>query len=119
MSYQRLLSIVSHLGGPDISPRDVEWVTDLPAGKQLMGWLENQLIVDLDVERGHNEMDWVAWEDITLERAEISSYVPPYNEVANIVYFGSLRTAEAFRLISSIESAPPDHPVYTRPSKIK
>jgi hypothetical protein len=75
MTSQKLFSTISRLGGPDISPGEVEWVTDLPAGKQLMEWLENQLMDDSDAKRGHSETDWVAWKDIALERNEFSSCV--------------------------------------------
>lgn len=72
MTIQKFLSVVFRLGGPDISPEEIEWATDLPAGKQLMEWFENQLVNEPE---GHNEMDLVAWKDIALERNEFSSYV--------------------------------------------
>lgn len=72
---QRLVSMISRLGGPDISPEEIEWATDLPAGKNLLEWFTNQFPNDLSVGGGWSETDWVAWKDITLEREEFSSYV--------------------------------------------
>ena len=39
----RVLELVSHLGGPRILPEEIEWATDIPAGKQLLEWLASQL----------------------------------------------------------------------------
>lgn len=79
MASNKLLSIISRLGGPDIAHEEIEWVTDLPAGKQLVEWLESQMVEHSGAETDHNEMVWVAWKDIALEKDESSSYVSSHN----------------------------------------
>lgn len=37
-----LITLVSALGGPTVDPKDIEWATDLPAGKKLIEWLVEQ-----------------------------------------------------------------------------
>lgn len=39
----RFSDIVSCLGGPAVTPSDIEWVVDLPAGKQLVDWIVAQV----------------------------------------------------------------------------
>ena len=43
---EHLVSTISHLGGPTIHPVDIEWATDLPAGKKLVEWLADQLMLE-------------------------------------------------------------------------
>lgn len=62
-----------------VSPPEIEWAIDLQAGKQLIGWLADQL--DGDAEAGVegpaiDRMRRAASKDIALER-EVLSYVCP------------------------------------------
>lgn len=66
---EQLVSIVSHLGGPKVTSGDIEWATDLPAGKKLIDWLASQVDDSEDVDyKTHASL-----RDIALEREEISS----------------------------------------------
>lgn len=40
---QKLCTIVSCLGGPAYTPNELEWVTQVPSGKALIGWIAAQL----------------------------------------------------------------------------
>ena len=42
----RALEIISHLGGPECSPDELQWAMDIPAGKQLLEWLASQTTND-------------------------------------------------------------------------
>ena len=39
-----VLQLVSHLGGPECIPEDLDWAVDIPAGKQLLEWLASQTL---------------------------------------------------------------------------
>ena len=39
----RVLTLVSHLGGPSCTEDELKWATDIPAGKELLDWLAGQL----------------------------------------------------------------------------
>jgi hypothetical protein len=63
---EKLISMVSHLGGPQISAVDIEWATDIPAGRRLIEWFTSQLdegLTDEVVMRASLEM-------ISLEEVE-------------------------------------------------
>jgi hypothetical protein len=66
-----LLSLmILNLGGPDIQPSDMEWATDLPAGKALLEWFADQ--VDIEVGGEGRGVDLQAClEMIALEDEEV------------------------------------------------
>ena len=39
----RVLTLVSHLGGPSCTEDELKWAADIPAGNELLGWLAGQL----------------------------------------------------------------------------
>ena len=39
-----VLQLVPHLGGPECTPEDLDWASDIPAGKQLLEWLASQTL---------------------------------------------------------------------------
>ena len=39
----RVLTLVSHLGGPICTEDELKWAADIPAGKELLDWLAGQL----------------------------------------------------------------------------
>ncbi|GBE80771.1 hypothetical protein SCP_0304900 [Sparassis crispa] len=42
-SAQKFSALLQYLGGPNCSPEEVTWATDLPAGSAFLGWLADQL----------------------------------------------------------------------------
>jgi len=43
-------TIVSLLGGPELNPKDIDWASDLPAGRKLLEWLVSQVQPELEDE---------------------------------------------------------------------
>ena len=39
----QVLKMITHLGGPECSPEELQWAMDIPAGKQLLEWLASQV----------------------------------------------------------------------------
>lgn len=72
---EKLVSLVSHLGGRTISSREIDWVYDIPAGKQLLEWfvapLDNWSEAGDDDEADHRHN--VVLKDVALEPEELSS----------------------------------------------
>ena len=72
--------IVSHLGGPPITPADIEWALDFSAGKALIEWVADQFRIANgeveDVEEGMDSLRYrSAFESIALEDEEVQMYV--------------------------------------------
>ncbi|KAK7691842.1 hypothetical protein QCA50_005246 [Cerrena zonata] len=51
----RLCAIVNNLGGPEIQPKDIDWVHDVPAGKHLLEWMSNQSLDELNEDQRDEE----------------------------------------------------------------
>ena len=118
--------MISRLGGPDISPEEIEWATDLPAGKNLLEWFTNQFPNDLSVGGGWSETDWVAWKDINIRTRGI--FVVRSHLIGSIKnhslrdHLDSLKHAEAFALVHSLAPSTSRHSTvstYTLPSEIE
>lgn len=60
MSSTALITILDHLGGPQLTEADVSWISDLPAGKSLLDFLASQVEIQGTVALG----------DIALEKEE-------------------------------------------------
>ncbi|KAJ7125278.1 hypothetical protein C8R44DRAFT_875095 [Mycena epipterygia] len=43
-------TIVSLPGGPELNPEDIDWASDLPAGRKLLEWLVSQVQPELEDE---------------------------------------------------------------------
>lgn len=89
-SSSTVTNIVSALGGPIIEPANIDWATELPAGKRLVEWLASQLSLPTDVD-GHalneTEVDFytrVALNRIALEDEEVRVCVFLFHDQSTI-----------------------------------
>ncbi|KAJ7125280.1 hypothetical protein C8R44DRAFT_782778 [Mycena epipterygia] len=113
-----ITTIVSLLGGPELNPEDIDWASDLPAGRKLLEWLVSQVQPELDgtgVEFGpiRAALQAIALEDDELRMLHAtgkgaigesgprvpSGYVPPWRLRAKEHYMG----VEASRLETETE----------------
>ena len=120
---EKLASIVSHLGGPEISPLEIDWALDLPAGKRLIEWLVDQLDEDVEtdtVDDGDSgRLYRAALKDIALDRQELSLYV--FRLGTAMLYISNvcadrLKEAETLGPVNSSLLGAKD---YTLPSEIR
>ncbi|KIK69023.1 hypothetical protein GYMLUDRAFT_236888 [Collybiopsis luxurians FD-317 M1] len=87
---QKLCNIISYLGGPSYSPDELEWATRIPAGKNLIGWLADQLPSDGDIAFQRAALSRIALhvEEVKLlrqsennhpksDKVNVSAYIPP------------------------------------------
>ncbi|ESK97224.1 hypothetical protein Moror_17880 [Moniliophthora roreri MCA 2997] len=67
-----LTSIVASLGGPNISPKDIEWVMQVERGRNIVEWLASQVkeVADLDGEDSEEKLR-AALSQIALEKEEV------------------------------------------------
>lgn len=83
---EKLIEIVTFLGGSRVTPEEIEWAIDLPAGEQLVEWLVAQVeggAVTAVVDTSNDEPEVrdayrAALKDISLEPEEILSCVVLY-----------------------------------------
>ena len=71
----QLATLISTLGGPLISPADIEWAVDLPTGEKLLEWVAAQLqnvVVEGTDERWSRQ---AALYNIALEAGEVEMCV--------------------------------------------
>lgn len=73
---QKLVSVISYLGGPNITSGDIDWAIDLPAGKRLIEWLADQVDDEQVSNAGDSGVErryYVALKSVALEQEESSS----------------------------------------------
>ncbi|KAF7979029.1 hypothetical protein HWV62_44013 [Athelia sp. TMB] len=107
---ENLIKIATHFGGRRMNLEDIEWATDLPAGKRLVDWIAAQLDPDVEQDgagggvRTHSALQLaVSLKDVSLESEEISS----------------LRLLKSKNLSQLSANAPVDLSEYSRPSEIR
>ncbi|THH21859.1 hypothetical protein EUX98_g8259 [Antrodiella citrinella] len=69
---EKFCAITKSLGGPDIAPADIEWANDIPAGRDLLKWIADQLY-DTDVSATDSPFI-PALHSIALEHEEVKLY---------------------------------------------
>ncbi|KAJ3810608.1 hypothetical protein F5876DRAFT_41461 [Lentinula aff. lateritia] len=87
---QKLCTIVSCLGGPAYTPNELEWVTQVPSGKALIGWIAAQLYSEDDENSGQAVLSRIALEAEEVKllqdsrprvnsnvEVDLSNYIPP------------------------------------------
>ncbi|KAJ3863395.1 hypothetical protein EV359DRAFT_43212 [Lentinula novae-zelandiae] len=87
---QKLCTIVSCLGGPAYTPNELEWVTQVPSGKALIGWIAAQLHSEDDENLGQAALSRIALEAEEVKllqdskpransdvEIDFSNYIPP------------------------------------------
>ncbi|KAL0072516.1 hypothetical protein AAF712_000279 [Marasmius tenuissimus] len=83
-SITKVTSIVSSLGGPQISPPDLEWALELEGGKRLFDWLASQLSTvypsEGTYELGEAARIRAALSTIALEDEEVNGLKQPGTE---------------------------------------
>ncbi|KAK1235524.1 hypothetical protein PQX77_001249 [Marasmius sp. AFHP31] len=83
-SITKVTSIVSSLGGPQISPPDLEWALELEGGKRLFDWLASQLSTayprEVTYELGEAVRIKAALSTIALEDEEVHGLNKPGTE---------------------------------------
>ncbi|KAJ7593738.1 hypothetical protein C8J56DRAFT_1160524 [Mycena floridula] len=101
----KIINIISSLGGPSIEQTDIQWATELPAGKKLIEWLASQIdgddISDDAVGASLGQIAFEAEEIRLLEHfslmepAEVavaavpSGYVPPSRQRSHAAYLNN------------------------------
>jgi predicted phosphohydrolase len=78
---EKVTAVVSQLGGPIVAPEDIAWALDLPAGRELLQFLADQIqgTEMAQTEKGGNDRtryDSAALRGIALEGDELKSCVP-------------------------------------------
>ncbi|KAH7876738.1 uncharacterized protein C8R40DRAFT_1169252 [Lentinula edodes] len=87
---QKFCTIVSCLGGPAYTPNELEWVTQVPSGKALIGWIAAQLHSEDDENSGQAVLSRIALEAEEVKllqdskpransdvEVDFSNYIPP------------------------------------------
>ncbi|KDQ20118.1 hypothetical protein BOTBODRAFT_27530 [Botryobasidium botryosum FD-172 SS1] len=71
---QQLVRMIEELSGPTISPPDIEWALDVPAGRQLLDWVTRQVHIPEQPRSGagaeHGTDHSILWK-IALEKGEL------------------------------------------------
>ncbi|KAF8828744.1 hypothetical protein HHX47_DHR3000178 [Lentinula edodes] len=69
----KFCTIVSCLGGPAYTPNELEWVTQVPSGKALIGWIAAQLHSEDDENSGQAVLSRIALEaeEVKLSRTAL------------------------------------------------
>ncbi|KAJ7099451.1 hypothetical protein B0H15DRAFT_820305 [Mycena belliarum] len=71
---ETITTTVSLLGGPNLSPQDIDWALDLPAGRRLLEWLVSQVDLGLPPAKDGtcaSEQLHAALQAISIEDAEL------------------------------------------------
>ncbi|KAJ3908856.1 hypothetical protein F5879DRAFT_998372 [Lentinula edodes] len=92
---QKFCTIVSCLGGPAYTPNELEWVTQVPSGKALIGWIAAQLHSEDDENSGQAVLSRIALEAEEVKllpdskpransdvEVDFSNYIPPSRQIS-------------------------------------
>ena len=97
---EKVTTVVSQLGGPIVAPQDIAWALDMPAGRELLQFLADQMqgtgMAHLTTEKGVNDRargDGAALRGIALESDELKSWVLCLKSLTILLIFGAFVTS--------------------------